>query len=899
MTKLLNARDLLENVRSADQESSQDTAGGEVVPTAGGRVFLGTFKPRANAAAALGSRSAAVKATAARSAAVRDAAQRSSMSRPTPSSVPEIGVSLPDVTPLEAQPRTTAAPSPRPVAPAPAPAALSSAPAASPPPPPNAAAPAAPPPGWAPVGRKHTVPLEAVRPEAAAKPAAQARAASREPVEPAIEKDLEAYVRSEEHDAHGDSRTIEMALPPELAASAPDFDDSRTLELALPNAAAHTQAIPPSAHPTVAKTEVAPAPRSISPSQPLRKAGTSSWSRSTDTSPGSEPTSPRGTSVGRPSIPSTPPSNLAADEPPLTPAAPASVPATSVPSTSAPGSSPGSAPQGAPRPKSAVADMFSWVTQKPAWAPESSSLQEVAPLDAPASASTSAQVVGQTPVVQPSTPVKSESVARPIEARGAPPPSFVADVGPASTDEPVALSSEETLIMLSYDETIPLRELADSTGLTEWRVSLIVDRLKKRGVLESDEASAPTVPAGVQAPALPPPSAEAKPSLAAPEPTPTKPAPPSPTGSSPVALGPAAAVAALGATSRSVPTPSTVDATHSLDAPESKAPATMPSGAALVELGGLPLAVDAAAPLDDVAAPSARVEPAPASRPAQAPLTPAEDSTPAPTAASSDDTTELDDADALVEDEESEASEAPEGTKEPADPASMLALFELKLSILPSDERAKLAQTTDGDELYALAYDKDPAVVRAAWDNIHISVEHARFWAFHHRTSMGLERIGQRVELLKDPQTQRRLFRNPQVSEPLLRKILLSKRLIDIYKHTLDREASERTRQSARGLLRNKFSTTEPEDRVQLLWNTEGRALQQLSGLSLDSKTASLVCARPIVSMMLVQSFLRFSATPPSIISYLLKQPLVKRQIHLRNALLKHPNCPADAKRAF
>ena len=86
---------------------------------------------------------------------------------------------------------------------------------------------------------------------------------------------------------------------------------------------------------------------------------------------------------------------------------------------------------------------------------------------------------------------------------------------------------------------------------------------------------------------------------------------------------------------------------------------------------------------------------------------------------------------------------------------------------------------------------------------------------------------------------------------------------------------------------------------MELIWKTEGRALASLSGLSIDSKTAALICGRQIMSVMLVQSFTRFAATPPSVISHFLKQPLVKRQIHLRNALLKHPNCPSDAKRAF
>jgi hypothetical protein len=81
------------------------------------------------------------------------------------------------------------------------------------------------------------------------------------------------------------------------------------------------------------------------------------------------------------------------------------------------------------------------------------------------------------------------------------------------------------------------------------------------------------------------------------------------------------------------------------------------------------------------------------------------------------------------------------------------------------------------------------------------------------------------------------------------------------------------------------------------VWNTEGRSLPLLLGCTFDSKTTALFCARNIVSVMLIQAFTRFPSTPPQILAHMLKQPLVKRQAHLRNAILKHPNVPADAKR--
>jgi hypothetical protein len=247
-----------------------------------------------------------------------------------------------------------------------------------------------------------------------------------------------------------------------------------------------------------------------------------------------------------------------------------------------------------------------------------------------------------------------------------------------------------------------------------------------------------------------------------------------------------------------------------------------------------------------------------------------------------------------------ESPSEPEDGADTSDAASVLAHFEKVLMKLGTDMRTKLAETSsERMDLLALCYDKEPQVVRALWQNVNISHDQARFAAFHHRTPFGLDLIAARAEFLKDQPTQRRLIRNPTVSEQLLRRILLPKRLLEIYKITLDREASERTRASARSYLRNKFATTDPEDRMELIWKTEGRCLMALSGLSIDSKTAALICSRQIVSMMIVQSFTRFAATPPSVIAHFLKQPLVKRQIHLRNALLKHPNCPSDAKRAF
>jgi hypothetical protein len=207
--------------------------------------------------------------------------------------------------------------------------------------------------------------------------------------------------------------------------------------------------------------------------------------------------------------------------------------------------------------------------------------------------------------------------------------------------------------------------------------------------------------------------------------------------------------------------------------------------------------------------------------------------------------------DASRDSEDADSPEA-ENEDEKASAVNYLAHYERVLAPLDIDQRTRVATIGSGMDLYALAYEKDHNVFRNLWDNVNITHEHARFAAFHHRTAAGLDTLAQRGEFFKDPQVQRRILRNPMISETLLRRILLPKRLIDIYKTSLDRDAGERTRSSARNLLRNKFATTDSDDRMELIWKTEGRALGSLSGLSIDSKTATLICARQIMLVLLV-----------------------------------------------
>lgn len=224
-------------------------------------------------------------------------------------------------------------------------------------------------------------------------------------------------------------------------------------------------------------------------------------------------------------------------------------------------------------------------------------------------------------------------------------------------------------------------------------------------------------------------------------------------------------------------------------------------------------------------------------------------------------------------------------------------LYETQYHPMAPDQRAHVASTTSGPPLLALCFDADPKVIKAVLENPTSGLEHARLIAFNHHNSVGLEALWARRELGRDTTVQRRLLRNTASSENLVRRVLHPKRLLETYKTTLDREVPDRTRATARSLLRTKWATAEPDERVALIWTTEGRVLTVMTGCTFDSKTTLMMCARPVVSVMLVQSLSRFPATPPSVLAHLLKQPMVKRQPHLRAMILQHPNVPSDAKR--
>jgi hypothetical protein len=224
-------------------------------------------------------------------------------------------------------------------------------------------------------------------------------------------------------------------------------------------------------------------------------------------------------------------------------------------------------------------------------------------------------------------------------------------------------------------------------------------------------------------------------------------------------------------------------------------------------------------------------------------------------------------------------------------------LYETKLRHMPRDQRTQLAFNTSGEILMALCLDEYPGVILAVLENMASGLEHARMIARYHRKALGLDHVGQRSQFLKDGQVQRALLRNVMTSEPLLRKLLMPKPMIRLYKLNFSKEMTEPATRAARKALRSKYTQGPASECIALIFSTEGRCFQQLAGIPIDEKTVALFCKRTISSSMLVSNMARHAATPPQVIRHLMKQVIVKRNKHLKNLLLKHKNCPGEFKR--
>jgi len=224
-------------------------------------------------------------------------------------------------------------------------------------------------------------------------------------------------------------------------------------------------------------------------------------------------------------------------------------------------------------------------------------------------------------------------------------------------------------------------------------------------------------------------------------------------------------------------------------------------------------------------------------------------------------------------------------------------IYETRFRQLDVGLREESARHASGSILFALCLDPAPQVVAALLENARFGLDHARSLAQHHPTDRGIEILARRAQFLRDSHVQRRVLANIQTPDVVIDRVLRFKRLIDVYRLSIDRDLPERNRVRVRSRLRPIFTRAEPEDRAALIIRTEGRCLVNLSGCTFDARLTQTLCNQTIVSPLFIQNLARFGATPPALIAKLLRSPTVQRQPQLRTLLSKHPNASGDAKR--
>jgi hypothetical protein len=233
----------------------------------------------------------------------------------------------------------------------------------------------------------------------------------------------------------------------------------------------------------------------------------------------------------------------------------------------------------------------------------------------------------------------------------------------------------------------------------------------------------------------------------------------------------------------------------------------------------------------------------------------------------------------------------------PDDELNYRQIYETRFRQLDVGLREEAARHASGSILFALCLDPAPTVVSALLENARFGLDHARSLAQHHPTDRGLEILARRAQFLRDSHVQRRVLANIQTPDVVLDRVLRFKRLLDVYRLSIDRDLPERNRVRVRSRLRPIFTRAEPEDRATLIIKTEGRCLACLAGCTFDARLTQLLCNQTIVSTLFIQNLARFGATPPVLIAKLLRSPTVQRQPQLRALLSKHPNAGGDSKR--
>jgi hypothetical protein len=224
-------------------------------------------------------------------------------------------------------------------------------------------------------------------------------------------------------------------------------------------------------------------------------------------------------------------------------------------------------------------------------------------------------------------------------------------------------------------------------------------------------------------------------------------------------------------------------------------------------------------------------------------------------------------------------------------------LYDLRLRALPLEKRIALAGRQTREALFALCLDPEPVVIRAVLMNPELVRSHARVIALNHADPSGLELLASTRDLLEDAQVEWLLLRNAHLPTELATRILAPKGLNAVFDVWVDEGAAESARAVARELVRARYATAPAEERAAIIWGTEGSVLPALAGLTLDTRTVTVLCSRSYTSIVFVRNILKFGACPAMLLGYLSKQGLVRRNPQLKSMLLAHPNTPQDVKR--
>jgi hypothetical protein len=220
-------------------------------------------------------------------------------------------------------------------------------------------------------------------------------------------------------------------------------------------------------------------------------------------------------------------------------------------------------------------------------------------------------------------------------------------------------------------------------------------------------------------------------------------------------------------------------------------------------------------------------------------------------------------------------------------------IFEARYRPLSPDERAHAGATASDPELSALCFDPVPGVIRSILSNPNTGLVHARLIAAHHANPLGLQIVAARLTYMRDQEVRRLLLRNIHTPESVVRNMFGSRSLLDIFRFTHNHDVPDRHRETARGALRRRFTTSPPEERTQLIVVTEGRALAALPGLALDGASTGMLMLRGPMPVLLVENLARWPGTPSKLITHLLKQPAVGQNPSLKHILLRHPHYTA------